>query len=317
MPAKRAIAVGALVAILAGLLAVGGEPASEPTTRPAANGEAASQPATQPASQPAPKAFTIATYNINVANRNLKEVAATISRSKADLVCLQEVNRASASYFRRHLRKEFAHMDFRIAGAHSGLGFLAKKPFKSVKHLKARHGVHDAWVIQISIDDRPVQVAAVHLQPTVPRRGEGPAAVVLRLLAAEEIRAREIARVHENLLEEIPAIILGDFNSISTMKAPLFLAEKGFIDSFASVTQEPDSHATWLWPGGRLAIAFRVDYIFHTKELETLESRVIESEGSDHYLVASELAWAAKGNGEVATTRPAEGRGEPASDTGR
>ncbi|MCR4415178.1 MAG: hypothetical protein NUV77_22380, partial [Thermoguttaceae bacterium] len=69
--------------------------------------------------------------------------------------------------------------------------------------------------------------------------------------------------------------------------------EKGFIDSFASVTEEPDEHPTWRWPVGRGELTLRLDYIFHTRELKTVESKVLASRASDHSMVFSRLRWEA------------------------
>jgi len=283
----------ALAAMLVGVVGVATEYASGPASRPDTQGA----PTTQPTSRPASRAIIVATYNINILNRDLKAVTETIRKSKADLVCLQETNEASALHFKANLRDEYPHMDFHnYAGG--GLGFLAKKQFKTLKYLPAKYGVHSAWIVRITIDDKPIEVAAVHLQPTVPRADEGVAELIARWLATEEIRAKEIAYIHENLSGRLPVVILGDFNSSSRMQAPRFLSQKGFVDSFASVTEKPDDRPTWKLRSAELRLARRIDYIFHTKDFTTGESRIVDSEGSDHYLLASELAWAERKPGQ-------------------
>lgn len=101
----------------------------------------------------------------------------------------------------------------------------------------------------------------------------------------------QIGHIYEHLSDKMPAIILGDFNSGSTFCAPEFLKARGFTDSFSSVTENADEHFTWHWPHEGVDWRFRLDYIFHRGGgIRTLESRIVPTEASDHYLVISTLA---------------------------
>jgi endonuclease/exonuclease/phosphatase family metal-dependent hydrolase len=277
------------------------------TSRPASR--STSRPTTRPTTRP----FTIAAYNINGLNKDLPAVTATIVKADADVVCLQEVNREAARHFRAHLRGRYGYMDFRHASRLSGLGFLSKVPLRNVRHLRARHGFHDAWIVRAELGGRDVQLAAVHLQPTLPRPGDGLEQIAVRLAEMEKTRAREIRDVVAALSRRLPAIILGDLNSTTEMYAPGYLQERGFVDSFASVTDEPDRHPTWHGTFGYFQAAYRIDYIFHSPDFHTTGSRVIRSDGSDHFLLVSSLAWGAKRPTTrpahaLPTTRPAEAR---------
>jgi len=78
----------------------------------------------------------------------------------------------------------------------------------------------------------------------------------------------------------------------------------GFIDSFAAVNENPESHPPWHWPTKYGNAALRIDFVFHTPSVSTIASRVIRTEGSDHYLLLSELVDHGHGSGN----------GEPVSD---
>lgn len=76
------------------------------------------------------------------------------------------------------------------------------------------------------------------------------------------------------------------------MVAPRRLAERGFSDSFATVTKRPDDCPTWSGAYGAMPLSARIDYIFHTPDMRTTASRIVNGEGSEHSLVVSTLAWA-------------------------
>ena len=63
-------------------------------------------PASGPTTKPNVK-FTVATYNINYGNVDLKKIARIIRKADADLVCLQETNRQSEKHLRRALRRKY------------------------------------------------------------------------------------------------------------------------------------------------------------------------------------------------------------------
>jgi endonuclease/exonuclease/phosphatase (EEP) superfamily protein YafD len=73
------------------------------------------------------------------------------------------------------------------------------------------------------------------------------------------------------------------------------------VDSFASVHAAPEDHPTWRWPTKIGEARLRIDYIFHTPSLSTVDSQVIKAEGSDHYLVVSQLRSASLANSAAAT----------------
>lgn len=76
---------------------------------------------------------------------------------------------------------------------------------------------------------------------------------------------------------------------MSTFAAPRQLAELGLTDSFAKVTENADSQPTWRWPVGNGHIQFRIDYVFHSRHFETVDSRIVPTTGSDHFLLVSEM----------------------------
>lgn len=265
-------AAGLLLSAAAGAPAVGGE--GEPKGRD-------------------PESLALATYNVCRDNLDLKELAATVRSSGADLVCLQEVNRECEKLLRRELGKDYPNAVFRYGKKYNGFAFLSKGRLENLRMVKPVE-FFNAWAVETELAGRRLQVANVHLHALNPRRSDSPMEVLRALRRTEGVRAREIANIHERLKPEVPAIIAGDFNSLESFAAPTYIKSKDFIDSFASVTKDPNAQATWHWKWQGRELGFRIDYIFHQKSLQTLRSRVIQSKASDHYLLVSHLAWTPK-----------------------
>lgn len=242
--------------------------------------------------QPAKRTFTVATFNVNWGNPNLEEVVKVISQSQADLVALQEINDVSQRYLRSRLAGRYPHMKFRLPTGRylaAGFGFLSKILLEGFRYVEAKHGLFGTWICHARPAGRRLQIVNVHLTPFSPPGRGGLAAAWQTLADVEDTHDKEIRHVHDALSKNLPAIVLGDFNSPSPLAAPQFLAKRGFTDSFAAVTKAPDRHPTWHWRLGKVNLAFRLDYIFHNKDISTLESRLVRTNASDHNVLVSRL----------------------------
>ncbi|MDY7010026.1 MAG: endonuclease/exonuclease/phosphatase family protein [Planctomycetota bacterium] len=262
--------------------------ATRPTTRPAGN-------------------FTIASYNINYGNVNLKEVVETIQKSDAVLVCLQETNRQSEIHLRRSLSRKYRYIYFRADRWAGGFGILSKSPIKNVRYLPKKYGYFGTLLFRTRLGGKEVQLANIHLHPTIPRQGENLTELLELLSKTETIRIREIEYIYDNLIKTLPTVLVGDFNSPPYMTVPDFLAKRGFVDSFTAATPNANSHVTWRRRHRDVEWKFRLDYIFHNKHFRTVAGRIIKSDASDHYLVNSTLTWAPRSTTKP-TTKPSATR---------
>lgn len=255
---------------------------------------AADDPAGAAADKP-PPALTVATYNVNWGNVDLPATVAVIRKAGADLVLLQETNAESEAYLRRSLAGEYRHVLFqgdRGRYAAERMGILSKLPVAKLKFVRPRHGLFGAWLGEVTWNGRTVQFANVHLQPILLHQSDGLLAAWQAFRQMEATHAREIEHVYKGLTPQLPTLVAGDLNSMSQSAAPKFLAGKGLVDSFASVTKQPETHPTWRWPTRPLKLSGRIDYLFHTLDLRTVRSQVVPSEASDHHLLVSRLEWA-------------------------
>lgn len=111
----------------------------------------------------APKKLRVASYNINYGNANLKAVVEAIKKADADVVALQETNRTSERYLRKHLRKHYRHMHFEHAKRAGGFAFLSRFRLEKVRHLPRTVGWFGTYVATVKFEGRDVHLANVHL----------------------------------------------------------------------------------------------------------------------------------------------------------
>ena len=234
----------------------------------------------------------IATFNINYGNVDLPDVRRAIVEADADLICIQESTRDSERFLTEQLRGDFPHMVFK---GHQGkyyaerFGFLSKTQLSHVDYTPPVDGLFGTYFASIKHNGRVVNVVNVHLSPFVVQRGSNLPQAISALTKVEAVHQKEIESIIRRIDAKNPTIVCGDFNSLSGFSAPTRLDEIGLIDSFASVTENPDSQPTWQWPLGRSKIQFRIDYVFHSDHFRTISSKIIPTTGSDHFLTVSEI----------------------------
>jgi endonuclease/exonuclease/phosphatase family metal-dependent hydrolase len=223
---------------------------------------------------------------------NLPLVAETILRSRADVVALQETNEESEAYLRDTLSMFYPNMIFKgWKGYHASerVGFLSKAPFVHVEFIPPKAGLFGSLIARVSWGRTYVRIANVHLQPPPIARMNNINGILKVFKVLRDTHQKEMAAILSILRRDKAAIIMGDFNSTSLDAASILVKKSSFVDSFAAVTVEADGHPTWHWRMFFGEIALRIDYIFHSKEFETISSKVLPSDASDHYLVLSRL----------------------------
>jgi endonuclease/exonuclease/phosphatase (EEP) superfamily protein YafD len=218
----------------------------------------------------------VATFNINFGNVDLRAIVETIRKSSADLVFLQETNRRSERFLRKHLSAEYPSTYFSNTNkkwAAGGFGLLSKEPIENAKVLPPAKG----GLFSLS----PIRIA----------RAAGLADVFNALQAMEEVHKREVAQLLKHLEGPEPMLVGGDLNSISSHNAPRTLAELGFVDAVGATNTRPDDETTWRWPLRGREVNFRIDYVFHSPHFQATRTEVLRTPASDHDLVLTELNW--------------------------
>ncbi len=236
------------------------------------------------------QSLRIATYNLNWGNRRGDQVIDAIETADADIVCFQETTPQSERFLKTRLAARYPYFHAKgYDGRHAAerFAFASNVKLDNVTFYPPEHGVFGFYTATCEFGGDEVRIMNVHLAPYHFGRVDGIRTAMAALSGTEERHAKEIDVIVKAIDISQPTIVIGDFNSLSDFNAPKKLRQIGMVDSFASVNPDAEMHPTWHWPTKPLAL--RIDYIFCTQHFRTIESKVIRREGSDHYLVVSEL----------------------------
>ncbi|MCR9200460.1 MAG: endonuclease/exonuclease/phosphatase family protein [Planctomycetaceae bacterium] len=237
--------------------------------------------------------ITVATFNLNYANESPRDMLATLEQTRADILFLQETTPDVERLLRRRFRGTHPYVVFmghRNEYFAERSGVISRWPLRNLKFAPpVEGGLFGTLMAETSVHGQTVQLVNVHLMPFQVKRRTSVAAVMTAMGRTESVHQREATRLLERLNVRRPTLVCGDFNSLPDFKAPTAMKAGGLNDSYAQVVSRREQKPTWHWPFGDVNVQFRIDYVFHSDHFETRQSRVIESGGSDHYPVISQL----------------------------
>ncbi|HUF16218.1 MAG TPA: endonuclease/exonuclease/phosphatase family protein [Acidimicrobiia bacterium] len=97
------------------------------------------------------------------------------------------------------------------------------------------------------------------------------------------VHHEQLAVVIEKWAGREPAVLVGDLNARPGWRQVEELLDAGWIDSWAMAGSGDGYTANAADP------RYRIDYVFHTPDLTTVDVEVIESQASDHFAVLADL----------------------------
>lgn len=225
--------------------------------------------------------ITVMTLNVGNGLARPEQLVAWLKVHGMDVVGLQELDAGQAAAIERGLESEYPWMVLHPSGF-EGRGLLSRYPLLDHDLPMLRPGRSD---LSARLATPGVETNILVAHPLPPRPGR-------RGVVADVETSGHIDRIIDLALGERPAIVMGDFNM--TMRNPLYerLRSSGLIDAFTSSGRGRGSTFP-VRPGKMRSLnhrmhwlplpAFtRLDYIWHTTELTTLESWVGPNAGSDH-----------------------------------
>ena len=248
------------------------------------------------------ESFRVATYNIHYDNFDSDQLIAAVVAADADVICFQEASDRTMDVIRDRLANRLPHIS--RAGQY---GFASRNPPANVtldRSERFRAATFDCG-------GRSIRVVNTHLTPIALPKKPNLVQVMGALANSDQAHMAEVDNLLSNVNLNSPTVILGDFNALSQAKVIRKLRSLRLIDSLASIVPAADRQFTWDWQtmlkiearkynrgslgvinsGESLDVGLRIDYIFHTDHFKTTDSKVIRRDGSDHFLVVSELAW--------------------------
>ncbi len=224
---------------------------------------------------------------------HLQEVIDFLRKEDADIIALQEVHKYSDGNTALFIAKELGYpyvehalglrmpAEFVPASASQG-GQIQYGPAILSKHTIVGSIVHDLSpttkrpVIQadIQIGEQVVHVVSLHLKHTHQQASE-----------LQEEQAQNLVQVTPNE----KTILMGDFNALPGSTTIKILKQK-FVD-----TEKETTIPTWpLYKEGCVCIdgdtpIHNIDYIFTTKDIETISYEVGQTRGSDHVPIIAQV----------------------------
>lgn len=222
----------------------------------------------------------IMTYNIQYGKgidglQDLSRIANKIEKSNADIIALQEVETFSyrskfknqTQWLASELNMYAVYSPALVIGFYQyGNAILSKYPITSYKSIKvtSKREPRNILIANIDICNKSLFFISTHLG-----------------LSTEE-RIKHVNQILENTKHKRPTIIAGDWNSTSD-RQEVQLIKQFFNDSYKIA----GNNKGYTFPGD-LPQA-RIDYIFTSKDIEIIDSRIIKTKVSDHLPVITNV----------------------------
>tara|TARA_B100000809_G_scaffold260127_1_gene306444 strand:- start:468 stop:1208 length:741 start_codon:yes stop_codon:yes gene_type:complete len=216
--------------------------------------------------------ISVLTYNVNYHFIN-KKVVSILDSINADVICLQETNKAWEDIIRAGLTSKYPFIEFKHRGTAGGYATLSKYPIIKNESIRNKAGWFPCWLITIKKEQDSIQILNTHLKPGLTRKGWiGWKAHFKK----EEIHIKEIKQFLPKANPNLPVIILGDFNENDKGKTLAWLKGEGFEDALPKFDKRSK---TWRF----IILRARFDHIVSNNKLQCTNAGVYKLGKSDHF----------------------------------
>lgn len=242
----------------------------------------------RPDSALAGSAFTIMTHNVNAANPDPQRVVQVIKDTAPDIVAVQELTNSLAEVLVSGLSDSYRYRVLVPREDYSGAGVFSRFPIVSEETFEAGHlGQH----LVVDVNGQSVHLFNVHLLPPGFRFGSRTSFPPYMIRQFDTRMQTEQVEVVLRRVDEIrgPVLVAGDFN-MTDQTRPYRRIRENLTDVF----RETGWGFGHTFPVRRRGLplplpVFRIDYVFHSRELVALEAHVGASTGSDHLPLVARL----------------------------
>ncbi len=228
----------------------------------------------QPAAADGNETIEVISFNVTASNPEREAVLEYLGASGADIIFLHE----SSTDWEDALSR--SGLSYRMVSARepgSVFGTLALIRDEAVATVIPL-GDFGQWSIEVvtELNGNEVKVLGTHpLSPVSPSRA-----------AARDEQLRIIGEWAEQ--QEVPVVVTGDFNA-STWSRGFTL-----VDGPADLTNSQRGFGVQpSWPAGFPLFGIPIDHLIHSPELTTIDRRLGESLGSDHFALIVTIGWGA------------------------
>jgi vancomycin resistance protein VanJ len=204
-------------------------------------------------------------------------LVAVIGDSGADIVGLQELTVAQADAIERHLVEPYPHRVLFGQGI-PGKGLLSTFPIADVEQIDLYPARPDLRAV-VRAGDRDLVVVVAHPPPRNYRKG----------FPVDQATIAQITGLITLATSGQPTIMVGDFNAVRRSATYARLAAAGLVDAFRAAGGRGGATLPARLARVSLKPVVRVDYIWHTAHLSTLECWIGPECGSDHLPVLARI----------------------------
>lgn len=237
--------------------------------------------------------FTIMTCNIGNGRAKPERLVQVLIASGADVIGIQEVSLEQSEALENRLASEYPHRVM-FPGGFAGKVVLSRYPLVHNEQLHLST-VRPDLLVHIQIEERVLTLIVAHPPPPyLTRMGFG-----FDMQTWHQIRSlARLARENE------PSVLLGDFNFAPWSKTYTYMRATGLQDAYTAAGKKsgftlPKRIGPWkrfllfhrLITWLPLVPVLRVDYIWYSGELNSVDAWVGEDTGSDHLPVLARLAF--------------------------
>lgn len=231
----------------------------------------------EPLQAPDGARIEVLSFNLASGLARIEQLEPFFRRSGADVIALQELDDEEAFELETRLLDVYPHRVLHGIGV-PGKGLLSKYPIVSSELFRLRS---DRPYLRAVLDVRGAQFTLLDVHIPLEE-------VLLGPLGVGEQDAAELGR---RAAAAAPALLVGDFNATSNMRAYELVRAAGLVESFAErgVGLGPTFPIFLRYRGIPWPRCARIDHIWHTSDFVTLSAALAEDAGSDHRPIRATL----------------------------
>lgn len=232
--------------------------------------------------------FVAMTYNVANGLARPGDLTAVLRNSRADVIGLEELAPDQAIAIERDLHDLYPHQTLHPLGI-PGKGLISRFPIASAELVPLYPDRPD---LLVTLTGPLAKIRIIVAHPPPPRFRKSGFHFDLATRA-------QIESLIGLATSGGPAILMGDFNATERHRSLRQLTSAGLIDAFRAAGEGggltlPLRLARYAYKGSRLGDVrlppmLRVDYIWHTAELNTISAWVGRNAGSDHLPVLARM----------------------------
>lgn len=226
------------------------------------------------------KTYVVMTHNAGNGLATSQELVEVLRSSGADIIGLQEINSTQVRAINQNLSDVYPYRIL-FGNGIPGKGLLSKFPIVEYQQLNLYPDRPDLRA-SIQLLDGKINVIVAH--PPPPRIHSN--GIYMNTATISQIETLlDLATTGE------PVVMLGDFNMTSRSTQHEMLRSKGLVDAFQAAGQGLGFTLPMRYKNVPLLPMARVDYIWHSNHLTSIDSWIGSHTGSDHLPVLARIRW--------------------------